>query len=116
MQRQNAGGGYPGFFFREDKERTRFEKLFYELNRKIEEASSTYEAIRSYTTEFFIPKVKISENEQMLFDLANDDFQTVKFLEENVPKKKLYEKFYLMQVKKLNEKLDLIAYLQSTKH
>lgn len=52
----------------------------------------------------------------MLFDLANDDFQTVKFLEENVPKKKLYEKYYLMQVKKLNEKLDLIAYLQSTKH
>ncbi|GMU99378.1 MAG: hypothetical protein AMXMBFR51_21130 [Ignavibacteriota bacterium] len=45
--------------------------------------------------------------------LANDDLIKVNKLRSSVPKKIIYETFYLVKVTELNQLLDTIAYLKS---
>lgn len=49
----------------------------------------------------------------MLWDLTGNDLSKVDFLKASVPKKILYERYYLSRVSKLNELLDRIGYLKS---
>lgn len=49
----------------------------------------------------------------MLWDLSGNDLSKVALLKASVPKKILYERYYLARVAKLNELLDRIGYLKS---
>jgi hypothetical protein len=49
----------------------------------------------------------------MLYELAKGDYRLIKYLKSNVNTTELYERYYKIIVKKLNDKIEHVAYLRN---
>jgi hypothetical protein len=59
-----------------------------------------------------MPQIRFDYDFAMLLELAGDDLTKIEELK-NISNRRLIETFYLKQVKKLNERIDSVAYMRS---
>lgn len=107
-------GGAAGFFYAENRTRVRFEKLFQRLAEKTDEVKLEYDSLKKYNPDFFTAELKFNEIDEILFTLSQGDLTKYPVLR-NTQRKLLYETYYRLQVNKLNEMIDTVAYMGSIK-
>lgn len=102
MHAKNLCNSIKGFFFSENKRTIRFNKLFQRIKDERRYEEREYDRLSDLNVNYFKPELILSEYEQIIYELSNNDLTKVNDLRKT-PLNTILKYYYFIKVKELNE-------------